>query len=212
MTPTERTIWSPIERTAEISADDVPAELIRNTPLTYTVAALLNLREGEEIFRKILATQAKQMMRNHLALGLSSAAVVTKHKDHLLRLLLSSSVSVCIGNESEFVALGIDPDDERTLQEFSKRVPIIAITRGGKPTRVVESGIVSDVPPLNVRIVDTTGAGDAFAGGFLASLVEGVSPADSAKLGNRFGAMVAISEGNRLTATVDRRMAEFGLP
>ncbi|MFK0013949.1 carbohydrate kinase family protein [Streptomyces sp. NPDC091027] len=86
----------------------------------------------------------------------------------------------------------------RAAVALSRRVPLVVVTLGGEGALIAEGGrITAEVPAHPVEAVDSTGAGDAFAGGFLAARLEGAGPAEAARRGCRAAAEAVTRPGAR---------------
>ncbi|MFE4209936.1 carbohydrate kinase family protein, partial [Streptomyces goshikiensis] len=86
----------------------------------------------------------------------------------------------------------------RAAVELSRRVPLVVVTRGAAGALVAEAGrIVAEVAAEAVEAVDSTGAGDAFTGGFLAARLAGADPAEAARAGCRTAAVAVTRLGGR---------------
>ncbi|MFI5618358.1 carbohydrate kinase family protein [Streptomyces sp. NPDC051567] len=82
--------------------------------------------------------------------------------------------------------------------ELSRRVPLVVVTLGAAGALVAEDGrVTAEVPAHPARAVDSTGAGDAFTGGFLAALLTGAAPAEAARTGCRTAALAVARLGGR---------------
>ncbi|MFJ4919136.1 carbohydrate kinase family protein [Streptomyces sp. NPDC088725] len=89
-------------------------------------------------------------------------------------------------------------DPLRAAAELSRRVPVAVVTLGGAGAVVAEAGAVTArIPPVPARAVDSTGAGDAFTGAFLAARLAGADPAAAAAEGCRAGARSVMLPGGR---------------
>ncbi|MEU3182718.1 PfkB family carbohydrate kinase [Streptomyces sp. NPDC006923] len=89
-------------------------------------------------------------------------------------------------------------DPAHAAAELSRRVPVVVVTLGAEGALVAEASTVSArVPPVPARAVDTTGAGDAFTGAFLAARLAGADPAAAAAEGCRAGAHAVTVPGGR---------------
>ncbi|MGW2055605.1 carbohydrate kinase family protein [Streptomyces sp. NPDC001840] len=89
-----------------------------------------------------------------------------------------------------------DPAD--AAAELSRRVPVAVVTLGADGALVAEAGAVrARVPPVRAHAVDSTGAGDAFTGAFLAARLAGADPAEAAAAGCRAGAEAVTTVGGR---------------
>lgn len=113
-----------------------------------------------------------------VSLDLSSVASLREHGADALRGILSSlSPAVVFANA----------DEARLIDDLGVTIPesaVFVVKRGADPVRVISGGVVTEVPVARVStLVDSTGAGDAFAAGYLASALAGGSPAENAKAG-----------------------------
>ncbi|MFG2992524.1 carbohydrate kinase family protein [Streptomyces sp. NPDC048257] len=86
----------------------------------------------------------------------------------------------------------------RAAAELSRRVPLVVVTRGAAGALIAERGrITAEVEAEPAEAVDSTGAGDAFTGGFLAARLEGADPAEAARAGCRAAALAVTRPGGR---------------
>lgn len=112
-----------------------------------------------------------------------------------------NKVSTLMVNEVEAKALfALDPRhyaSRRKLLQILQRHSLkqLVITRGAKPTLMVSNSEVLSCPAFRVRPVDTVGAGDAFAGAYVARTVEGASPLAALRFANCAGAMATLKQG-----------------
>ncbi|MCX4525304.1 MULTISPECIES: carbohydrate kinase family protein [unclassified Streptomyces] len=112
-----------------------------------------------------------------------------------------AGVDVLLPNEDEARLLAGLPERSgaaRAAVELSRRVPLVVVTLGAAGALVAEAGrITAEVAGEAVRAVDSTGAGDAFTGGFLAARLAGADPAQAARAGCRTAAMAVTRLGGR---------------
>ncbi|MFE2876546.1 carbohydrate kinase family protein [Streptomyces roseus] len=108
---------------------------------------------------------------------------------------------VLLPNEDEARLLAGLPERAgaaRAAAELSRRVPLVVVTRGAAGALVAEGGrVTAEVSAEPVEAVDSTGAGDAFTGGFLAARLAGAGPADAARAGCRAAARAVTRLGGR---------------
>lgn len=140
--------------------------------------------EGYLVYnRPLMIKVVEEAKRNNLEIILdtASANVVADNRDFLLK-LIENDVDIVFANESEAKALtGLSPED--ALHYLSKRCKI-AIVKTGKEGSYVESGNECHMVKTDKRnCVDTTGAGDMYAAGFVAGLIGGNSLEKCAKMG-----------------------------
>lgn len=97
-----------------------------------------------------------------------------------------TAADVVLGNESELEASGLTPD-----AAFAAGPTVVVVKRGGRGVTVVEPTGRSEIPGIEVEIVNGLGAGDAFAAAFGDALLAGAEAAEAARVGNLAGALVA---------------------
>jgi sugar/nucleoside kinase (ribokinase family) len=131
------------------------------------------------------------------SLSLADPFCVDRFREEWLD-LIPASVDVLFGNDLELLSLFETTDLEAALHRLQGMVSVAAITQGAKGCWVVADGLVTEVPAYPVpHVVDTTGAGDAFAGGFLYGLVRGMDLVRCAELGSLAAAEVISHLGAR---------------
>ncbi|GGR91718.1 sugar kinase [Streptomyces nojiriensis] len=112
-----------------------------------------------------------------------------------------AGVDVLLPNEDEARLLAGLPEPAgaaRAAAELSRRVPLVVVTRGAAGALIAERGrITAEVEAEPVEAVDSTGAGDAFTGGFLAARLEGADPAEAARAGCLAAALAVTRPGGR---------------
>ncbi|MFV0136635.1 carbohydrate kinase family protein [Streptomyces sp. HMX87] len=111
---------------------------------------------------------------------------------------LTGGVDVLLPSRDEACLLTGLPDAAAAAAELSRRVPLVVVKLGPGGALVASSGAVTArVPAVPARPRDTTGAGDAFTGGFLAALLAGAGPEEAAEEGCRAGAVAVARIGGR---------------
>ncbi|MDN3295346.1 PfkB family carbohydrate kinase [Streptomyces ficellus] len=113
-------------------------------------------------------------------------------------LAVVEGADVLLPNADEATLLTGLADAADAAAKLSRHFPLVAVTLGAAGALVAASGgIIARVPAPEVRAVDTTGAGDAFTGGFLAALLSGADAASAAAAGCRAGAQAVTALGGR---------------
>ncbi|WP_181139686.1 carbohydrate kinase family protein [Streptomyces sp. Ru71] len=113
-------------------------------------------------------------------------------------LALVEGVDVLLPSRDEACLLTGLPDAADAAAELSRRVPLVVATSGAEGALVARSGAVdARIPAVAADARDTTGAGDAFTGAFLAALLSGAAPQDAATEGCRAGALAVAQVGGR---------------
>ena len=115
-------------------------------------------------------------------------------------LALTEGVDVLLPSRDEACLLTGLPDPADAAAKLSRHVPLVVVKQGGAGALVARSGEVrARVPAVAATPVDTTGAGDAFTGAFLAALLAGTRPEEAAAEGCRAGARAVEQVGGRPT-------------
>ncbi|HYE29243.1 MAG TPA: adenosine kinase [Allosphingosinicella sp.] len=146
-----------------------------------------------------------------IAFTLSDAFCIERHRDSFNALIDSGRLDILFANEAEIVSLTGAADFDAAVAATATRVPLLVVTRSEKGAVAIEGGARVEVPAEPVeQIVDTTGAGDLFAAGFLTGRAWGRSNADSLRMGAIAAAEVISHYGARpeadLKALVKERM------
>ncbi|MBN9507535.1 MAG: adenosine kinase, partial [Alphaproteobacteria bacterium] len=132
-----------------------------------------------------------------VALLLSHPLCVDRHRDAFLQ-LLRTGADIVIGNEAEFASLYRSNDLAGALAAVRRDVRLAAVTLGEAGSLILEGAAEVPVPAAPTEVVDTTGAGDAYAAGFLTALTAGRSLAACGQLGALAAAEVISHLGARL--------------
>jgi sugar/nucleoside kinase (ribokinase family) len=146
-----------------------------------------------------------------VAFTLSDSFCVSRHRDGFNALIDSGRLDILFANEAEIESLTGEGDFDAAVAAAAKRVPLLVVTRGEQGAVAVEDGERVDVPAEPVEaIVDTTGAGDLFAAGFLAGHARGRSNREALRLGAIAAAEVISHYGARPEADL-KALAEAAL-
>ena len=165
-----------------LSAEALDAAQIRGAAILYLEAYLWRAEGPRAAMREALAIARGAGRR--VAFTLSDIALIQLYRDHFLALLDAGEIDILISNEAEIVALAQAVDCEAATAAIAPRVPLLLVTRSEKGALALADGRRIEVPAEPVaRVVDTTGAGDLFAAGFLLGEARGRSLEESLKMG-----------------------------
>ena len=188
----ERTMCTFLGTAGKINENDVSLEAIKKSEIILLEGYLWDEGDPKKAFEKAIQNA------NKVAMSLSDQFCVDRHKPHFLE-LVKNKLDITFANEQEITSL-IDAKNFNEVITFSKSLKkIIVITRGEKGAvaingnEVVECGVKEDL-----KIVDLTGAGDLFAGGFLHGQVNNMSLKDSLEKGTEMSSRVIQQIGARL--------------
>lgn len=177
----ERTFATCLGAAAEMCADDIHPELLDGWDIFYVEGYLV---ANPSLLEKALDTAHAKGMT--IAMDMASYNEVAKHRDLLLR-LLENRLDIVFANEQEAQTLTGLEDPVEALHYIAERCQIAVVKVGAKGAYIQRGDEVVTVPPMPANVIDTTGAGDVWASGFLAGLVKGF---DLQKCG-MMGAIVA---------------------
>ena len=188
----ERTMCTFLGTAGKINENDVDVNAVKNSKITFLEGYLWDEGEPKKAFEKAIQSA------NKVAMSLSDQFCVDRHKPHFLE-LVKNKLDITFANEQEIMSL-IDAKSFDEVINFSKSLgKIIVLTRGEKGAvainadEVVECGVKQ-----GLKIVDLTGAGDLFAGGFLHGHVNNMSLKDSLDKGTEMSSKVIQQIGARL--------------
>jgi len=149
------------------------------------------------------AMDAAREAGTKVAFTLSDSFVVERHRADLLRLLDERRIDILFANQVEAEALAQVPDVESAVTALKEKVETLVVTRHEHGALAIRGGERADVPAEPIRdLVDTTGAGDLFAAGFLAGEAHGLGLERSLRLGAICAAEVIQHYGARPEANL----------
>jgi sugar/nucleoside kinase (ribokinase family) len=191
----QRTMCTYLGACVELGPADIDLELVSASHITYLEGYLWDPPKAKQAF--LVAAQTAHQSGRLVSLSLSDSFCVARHRDSLLE-LVKSHVDVLFANESELISLTQEKDVRASLMAARNLAGVVAVTCGKDGCLVSAEGAVLEVPAAPVsRVVDTTGAGDLFAAGFLHGLGTGRSPEECARLGGLAAAEVISHFGAR---------------
>jgi sugar/nucleoside kinase (ribokinase family) len=165
-----------------LSADALDAGQIRGASILYLEAYLWVPDEPRVAMLDAIAI-AHEAGRK-VALTLSDIACIAKRRDSILAQIEAGAIDLLFANEQELKALAGEADFDSAVAAFQDNVPQLVVTCSEKGAIAVEQGRRVEVAAERVeKVVDTTGAGDLFAAGFLFGQARGRGPEESLRLG-----------------------------
>ena len=191
----QRTMNTYLGASATLSPDDLDLDLVRNAEVTFLEGYLFDRDEAKEAFR--VAARAAHDAGRKVALTLSDGFCVERHRADFVD-LVASGVDVLFANEDEIMKLYEVDTFEAGVEAVRGVCEIACVTRGAKGSVVVTADEMIEVDAHPVaRLVDTTGAGDLYAAGFLYGLTQGRPLDESGRLGSMAAAAVIGHMGPR---------------
>lgn len=178
------------------NAADVDAQTVSEAGILYLEGYLFDREEAKTAFVHAAEVAARSGCK--VSLTLSDSFCVDRHRDSF-RHLIKNHTDILFANEAELLALYKTDDFDAALVALRKDSPLAAVTRGAHGSTVIAEGVERiDVPAEPVRdVVDTTGAGDQYAAGFLFGLSRRLPLETCAQLGHIAAAEVISHYGPR---------------
>lgn len=192
----ERTLQTFLGACTEIAVADINEDTIGTPRVMLLEGYIWDTPEGPEAMAK--AIRLAKAAGGQVAVSLSDADCVRRHFD-TFRALVEGDADIIIANEREIGAL-FETDDFDAIAGHAANIDALFVLTRSEHGSVIVRGPERVVQPADSvsRVVDSTGAGDAFAAGFLYALAEGESLADAARLGTRCATIVIQQVGARL--------------
>lgn len=206
----QRTMNTYLGAAQDLSPGDISADEIRSAKVLYLEGYLWDPKQAKEAFVKA-AGIAHEAGRT-VALTLSDAFCVDRYRKEFLQLIRNKTVDLLFANEAELKSLYETGDFDAAVEALRKDAGIAVVTRSEKGAMVVTKDTIDAVPAFPVeRVVDTTGAGDLFAAGFLYGFANGIPHTNSLKLGALCAAEIISHIGARPAKNLRDLANENGL-
>ena len=197
----QRTMMTCLGASEELAASDVVAEDLKGSAIVMLEGYLAF---NPPLFRELcaMATASGAVV----AMDLASFTVVDASRDLLLE-LVKDCVDILIANEDEAAAFAETKDEAAALSFMASLCEMAVLKLGGRGSRIAANGeIITVSAEGDAPIVDTTGAGDLWAAGFLFGLARGWSIACSGELGSACGYAVCREVGAQIPDSVWREI------
>ncbi len=165
-----------------LPASALDRDLIADAAILYLEGYLWDPEEPRAAMRAAIEVARKAGRK--VAFTLSDTFCITRHGDDFRRLIDDGLIDILFANEAELIALAEGIDFTNAVTRFAAQVPTLVVTRGEHGALAVQGGAHVEVAAEPIeRVVDTTGAGDLFAAGFLHGQAQGRGLEASLRLG-----------------------------
>lgn len=199
----QRTMSTLLGAAGELDADDIDEAFVGQAQVIYLEGYLFDQADAGEAFAK--AAAAAHRADRKVALTLSDSFCVERYLE-AFRALVGDTVDILFGNADELCLLYETDEVEVALAAAEQRCGLVVVTLGAAGAAVSVAGRQVRVAAEPVdRVVDTTGAGDLFAAGFLHGYTTGRDPETSARLGALAAAEVISHAGARPESSLESR-------
>ena len=191
----------------ELSAASLDAEQIRSAAILYLEAYLWRSAGPRAAMEEAMAIAHGAGRK--VAFTLSDIACIAPHRAEMMAMIEAGAIDLLFANENEIRELAATADRDAAVEAIAERVPLVVVTCGEQGALAVEGGRRVSVPiaRIGTGVVDTTGAGDLFAAGFLIGQARGESLEQSLRIGSVAAAEVISHFGARPEADL-RKLVE----
>jgi sugar/nucleoside kinase (ribokinase family) len=206
----QRSMCTFLGASQDLGPEDIDASLVARGAIVYLEGYLWDPPRAKEAFRK--AIEIARRNGRKVAFSLSDPFCVDRYRHEFRTLIETRAIDILFANEREIEALYEVGSFDDALQLARGKLPIAALTRSEKGSVVLANGEVHviDAEPV-ARVVDTTGAGDLYAAGFLYGLARGKDFKTCGRLGSICAAEVISHMGPRPETSLAKLAAQKGL-
>lgn len=206
----QRTMNTYLGAAQNLHPNDVDAAQVEAAKITYLEGYLWDPADAKEAFLK--ASDIAHKAGRTVSLTLSDAFCVGRYRAEFLDLMRKGTVDLVFANEAELLSLYETQDFDSALKQFDADVKTGVITRSEKGCVIVAKGKIETVAAAPIdKLVDTTGAGDLFAAGFLFGITQGFELKRAAELGALAAAEVIQHIGARPQTSLQKLARTAGL-
>ena len=192
----DRTMNTFLGISSELSEKELDIEALQHARFLYLEGYLVTSPSAFKAMCK--AAEYANAHHTNIALTLSDPFLVEHFKPQI-DTLMDYGISLLFCNEEEALVYTQSDTIEEAMDALSQKVDSFAITQGKEGSVIYDGDEIIDIPPTAVEAIDTNGAGDAYAAGFLAELIRGTDYAQAGRLASFMSAQVVTQFGPRLS-------------
>ena len=182
-------------------------QLIADAAILYLEGYLWDPEEPRAAMRAAIEVSRKAGRK--VAFTLSDVFCISRHGDDFRKLIADGLIDILFANENELAALTQTEEFEMAVAQLSTQVPTLVVTRGAQGAVAIQNGVRAEVDAEPITaVVDTTGAGDLFAAGFLHGQAQGRDLQASLKMGAVCAAEIISHFGARPQVDLKALLAE----
>lgn len=191
----ERTMNTYLGAGLHLSPEDIDADLISSAAITYLEGYMFDPQHAKQAFS--IAAEIAHAAGRLISMTLSDAFCVERHRDDF-QAFVEQNTNILFANETEITALYKTNTFEEAVKIIADKCDIAVLTRGAEGSVIVSDGEIIEIKaePIS-KVVDTTGAGDQYAAGFLYGLARDMPLKTCGRLGSLAAAEVISHMGPR---------------
>jgi len=189
----ERTMATYLGVASELNVEDISDKIFKGYDIFHIEGYLL---QNHDLIEKAIVTAKKHGLE--VSLDLASYNIVEENREFLHK-IIENHVDIVFANEEEAVAFS-QKSIEDSLSYIAEKTEISVVKVGSKGSFVMKNGQKEDILPFSANCIDTTGAGDLYASGFLYGYVKGYDLQRCGKIGSYLAAQIVEEIGPKFPA------------
>ncbi len=202
----ERTMCTYLGASVQLEPEDLELSIVKQTKVLYLEGYLWDNPSAKRAF--VAAAEATKASQGKVALSLSDSFCVDRHRESFLD-LVKKNVDILFANEGEIISLFQSSDFETAMEKVKDCCDVIVLTRGETGSVVLSKGEYLSIPSYSFGdLIDTTGAGDLYASGFLYGYTNNKTLLDCGKMGSICAAKVVTQLGPRPQSSLNKLIIE----
>jgi len=191
----QRTMCTYLGASVLLEPNDLDLSAVKKAKILYLEGYLWDNSAAKRAFIK--AAEIAKNSGRKVALSLSDSFCVIRHRESFVK-LVADYVDILFANEDEITTLYKTSSLNAAIEKLKNKCDLAAITIGEKGSILISNGKERNIDPFIFgKAIDTTGAGDLYAGGFLKGLADGLEPEISAKIGSICAGHIVTQLGSR---------------
>ena len=191
----QRTMCTYLGASVLLEPEDLDLSVVKEAKILYLEGYLWDNPAAKNAFIK--AAEIAKNAGRKVALSLSDSFCVDRHRESFLK-LVEDYIDVLFANEDEIISLYKTSNLNLAIEKLKTKCELAAITIGEHGSILVSNDKEINIDPFIIgKAIDTTGAGDLYAGGFLKGLSGGLNPLISAKMGSICAGQIVTELGSR---------------
>ena len=191
----QRTMCTYLGASVLLEPKDLDLSAVREAKILYLEGYLWDNPAAKNSFIK--AAEIAKNAGRKVALSLSDSFCVSRHRESFIE-LVENYIDILFANEDEITSLYKTSNLYLSIEKLKKKCETAAITRGKHGSILISNGKETNIDPFILgKAIDTTGAGDLYAGGFLKGLSDDLNPLMSAKIGSICAGQIVTQLGSR---------------
>ena len=192
---TQRTMCTYLGASVLLEPEDLDLSTVGEAKIVYLEGYLWDNQAAKNAFIK--AAEIAKNAGRKVALSLSDSFCVNRHRESFVK-LIEDYVDILFANEDEITTLYKTSSLNTAIEQLKRKCNLASITIGEKGSILISNGKEIKIDPFILgKAIDTTGAGDLYAGGFLKGIADGLEPETSAKIGSICAGHIVTQLGSR---------------